>query len=341
MASLVLLGVLCFGTDSLAQLDHIKLITVNATSHGRDGSGEDLYFRQQGAHALETPDLKIAQDSFVYGVATPGVVTAQTLGAVMGGAAASQTENRSEIIEHSVQPGDTIASVAATYGLSINTILWANDLSKNSVLKTGEELVILPVDGALHVVKAGDTIAGIAKTFKVKSEDIIAFNGLSSEGDVFIGDIVTVPGGVLAPKTSIAVSVGAQNVLPDSWGIFPLLKFKVTQGLHRTNAIDISSLGGSGSPVYAVAGGVVQRAGYDRVGGNRVTILHDNGVVTYYGHLGSILVKPGNRVETGQQIGSEGSTGVSTGRHVHFQVIGAANFLAKYGVGTVIDVTKK
>ena len=329
---------LFLGSGSLADMKGVSPVALVQNKEIASSDNENLYFNQNSAHVLETPDLKTSQSAFVYGVSTPQVYSSQTLGTLMGGAAKDQ--NRSEMIEHTVEPGDTLASVAADYGLSINTILWANDLTKNSVLKTGQTLIILPVDGVLHIVKSGDTIESIAKTYKANIDDIIEINGFT-DGKVFVGDPAIVPGGTVAPKVSLAVSVGSQNILPDSFFIFPLLRFKVTQGLHPTNGIDISSLDGLGSPVYAAAGGVVLRAGYDRIGGNRVTILHTNGVVTYYGHLNAMLVKPGDLVQQGQQIGTEGQTGRATGPHVHFQVIGASNFLAKYRVGTVIDVTKK
>ncbi len=337
----MLLGMLFFGSGTLAQLDDSRLIAPATLSYTNAVDNGDLYFDQHSAKTLETPDLKIGQDSFVYGVATPNVVTTQTLGAMMGGSV-DQAQDRKDIIEYSVEPGDTPASIAASFTISLNTLLWANEITKNTVLKTGQELVILPADGLLHIVKPGDALESLVKMYKGNIDDTIAFNSIT-EGKIFIGDTLFVAGGIMPARkapVSISTSIGTQNILPDTFFIFPLLKFKVTQGLHYLNGIDIASLDGAGSPVYAAASGIVQHADYDRVGGNRVTILHSNGVVTYYGHLGSMAVKPGDQVEVGQKIGSEGQTGKATGPHVHFQVMGAANFLAKYKVGTIIDVTK-
>jgi len=337
LISVILLGVVSFGSDSLAKLNAMETVAFNGTTIAADNS--DLYFNQHGATSLETPDLKTSEGAFVYGVATPHVFTTQTLGAVMGGQ--DPIQSRTEPQAYDVEVGDSPQSIADKFGLNVNTILWANDLSKNSILKNGQSLIIPQADGILYVVKAGDTLEGIAKKYNVDAQEIMDANGLTGS-QVFFGDILFLPGAkpIAKKPTSIAASVSV-NVLPDSFFIFPLLRFKITQGLHYYNGIDISSLDGAGSPVYAAAGGVVQHADYDKTGGNRVTILHDNGVVTYYGHLASIMVKPGQQVTQGQQIGSEGQTGKATGPHVHFQVMGAANFIAKYKVGTVIDVTKK
>ena len=126
-----------------------------------------------------------------------------------------------------------------------------------------------------------------------------------------------------------------QNPVPDSFFIYPA-EGVITQGLHYYNAVDLANQ--CGTPVYAAASGTVQRAryGWNYGGGNQVTILHSGGIVTYYGHLQSIFVKPGDQVTVGDRIALMGQNGIATGCHVHFQVIGAKNPLARYGVGTTL-----
>jgi murein DD-endopeptidase MepM/ murein hydrolase activator NlpD len=92
-----------------------------------------------------------------------------------------------------------------------------------------------------------------------------------------------------------------------------------------------------GKPIVAAAGGIVQRAGTIPVGGRRITILHPNGVVTYYGHLSSILAVSGQVVAAGEIIGYMGNSGYATGSHLHFEVRGALNFLGSYPVGSYIS----
>ena len=205
-------------------------------------------------------------------------------------------------------------------------------MTQREIIKTGQNLVILPVDGLVHIVKSGDTIGALASTYKVKTDDIIAFNNLANEGDIFIGDILIIPSGIMPVKLAPSV---VQTPLADSFFIYPTEGY-ISQGLHWYNAIDIANK--CGTPIYAAAAGTVKRAsyGWNSGGGNQVTILHSGGVVTYYGHLMSIFVKSGDQVNVGDRIGLMGSTGKSTGCHLHFGVTAAKNPLSKHNVGTTI-----
>jgi len=108
-----------------------------------------------------------------------------------------QSENspRKEIITYTVQPGDIPLTIAAKFGLSLNTLLWANNLTEYSIIRPGDELIILPVDGVLHRVKSGQTISWIAKYYKADPKKIIAFNNLSEDEPLQIGQKIIVPGG--------------------------------------------------------------------------------------------------------------------------------------------------
>lgn len=333
--SLLLLGMLSFGSDSLAQLNAMEPVTLGSASLATTESAE-AYFNQSTPSTIETPDLKMGGD-FVYGVSTTQSYSPQTLGALMGGP--TQEQNRKDITEHVVVPGDTLATVASDYGLSINTIVWANDLSKNAVLKTGQELIILPVDGLLHIPKSGDTLDGIIGKYKGNMDETLAFNDIVDKV-IYTGEPIFVVAGVMPQQkapVSLATSMGVQNVLPGSFFMPPLLKFKITQGLHYLNGVDFSSPDGCGASVHASAKGIVQKAvgngAWNGGKGNYVTILHDNGVSTYYGHLMSLFVKPGDEVSGGTRIGLEGKTGKATGCHVHWQVMGAKNPYGGYPVG--------
>ncbi len=297
-----------------------------------------LFSSQAAAIPLEAPDLKIMQDNTLCGVATPCVVSGKVLGDVFGG----NYQNQKEVVDYTVQPGDTIQSIAGSYNLSINTLLWANNLSSSSAIKVGQTLSVLPVDGVLHVVKSGDTISGIAQTYKTQADGIISYNDLANQDDIYTGDILIVPGGVIPKKASPIIS--NQIPLADNFFIFPA-QGRITQGLHYYNAVDLANK--CGTPIYAAAAGVVQRAvgggGWNKGMGNNITILHSNGTVTYYGHLMTLLVKPGDKVYTGQNIalmgGAPGMAGAgnSTGCHVHFEVVGARNPLGAYVKGATIN----
>lgn len=226
---------------------------------------------------------------------------------------------------YQVQEGDTLAGIAKQFKVSVETLCWANDLNEKAHLHPGQKLNILPVSGLLYLVRPGDTLSQIARIHQAKTNEILAFNNLSDPKMLNVGDLLIIPGGK-KPKRAPRLTP-----IASSYFIFPTTGV-ISQGLHPFNAIDVANK--CGTPVYAAAAGIVQKAGYIPIGGNRVRILHSNGVVTYYGHFSKILVVPGQRVVQGQEIGLMGQTGHATGCHVHFDVRGAVNPLAKYPVGT-------
>ncbi|OGZ67500.1 MAG: hypothetical protein A3C58_01970 [Candidatus Staskawiczbacteria bacterium RIFCSPHIGHO2_02_FULL_34_10] len=333
LALVILFGFLFFGSASLADMNYSNSKDTFFNGFFKNSSNlesNNLFVGQNNKLALETPDLKILQDDFIYGISTPHIVNTQTLGSIFG----SSAQNNKDVTDYIVQPGDTSESIAQNFNISLNTLLWANNISKKSQLKAGQSLIVLPVSGLIHIVKSGDTISGIAKIYKAKVEDIILFNELLNEGDIFIGDILIIPGGVMPEK---ALRSNGQTALPDSFFIYPI-EGQISQGIHYYNAVDIANK--CGTPVYAAASGTIQRVasgGKWNFGmGNYITILHSNGVTTYYGHLMSLFVKPGDKVSVGDRIGLVGRTGQATGCHVHFQVLGATNPLARYFVGTYL-----
>jgi len=254
------------------------------------------------------------------------------------GAILQNEEEKKEIQEYVVAEGDTFFSISQKFGISVDTILFANGLNKNSILKPGQKLIILPVDGILHQVKEGDTLNEIANKYQAKVEEIIAFNELEGENNIYIGDILVIPGGKMPkPKSNNSNSssknivIYPSNTLSSGYFICPVAGgCRITQSLHWYNAVDFSN-GKCGEPIVAAASGTVIKAkyGWNGGGGNLVKILHSNGVITMYGHLQVIFVSPGEEVLQGQIIGTMGSTGRSTGCHLHFDVFGAKNPFAK------------
>lgn len=232
-----------------------------------------------------------------------------------------------EIVEYEVKEGDSLWSIAQNFGISIETIIWANNL-ENLLIKPGQKLLILPVSGVMHFVKEGDTISKIAQMYQAKVEDIISFNELQSPDDIYIGDILIVPGGKMPSPSS--VSLPSLIPLPGSYFICPVSGgCKITQGLHWYNAVDFG--GKCGQPILAAAGGIVQkvRYGWNGGAGNFIKIEHPNGIITFYAHLQAIMVSPGDKVSPGDIVGIMGTTGKSTGCHLHFGVYGARNPFAK------------
>lgn len=307
------------------------------TATGADKLSPQSVFAEPAKNFLrESPEMIFIGDNAIVGISPPATITSRVLGSVLGSVDSNQsTEN--DVTEYVIKPGESLSSIADKFGISLNTILWANDLSSKSVIKPGQKLIILPVSGVIYHVKKDDTISQIAETYKGKIEEVIAFNNLSNEGDIFVGDILIIPDGRVPPPTkrSYSSSPSPQVPIGSSYFICPHSTCRISQGLHWYNAIDFD--GTCGDPIYAAAAGTVQRVRYGWNGGagNYITIMHPNGVVTMYGHLSSSLVSPGQKVSQGQRIalmgGRPGTPGAgrSTGCHVHFSVRGARNPFAR------------
>ncbi len=294
---------------------------------------QDLFVEPAKNFFRESPKMTFIQDNSIIGLSPPATITPQVLGTMLG-SVEDEIERRNEIIEYVVQSGDTISFIADKYDISLDTILWANDLSSKSIIKIGQKLIILPISGILYMVERDDTLSEIAKIYEANLEEIVEFNELGNEGNIYIGDFLIIPDG----KQSSIPSSSFLNDIPvgKSYFILPC-EGMISQGLHPYNAIDIAN--DCGSLVVAAAGGTVEKIGRIKIGGNRVTILHPNGVITYYGHLSVILVVPGQKVKTGDPIGKMGNTGYATGCHLHFDVLKTTtkNFLSKYPVGSFIS----
>ncbi len=234
---------------------------------------------------------------------------------------------RLDVITYTVQAGDTVHSIAALFDLQPTTISWANPAVEDApdLLRIGQEINILPIDGAYHKVTEDDTLESIAEEYKVEPEAIATceYNHLEPPHyPIKAGMQLIVPGGEkpYVPKVVTtytgAVPEGARGTGRFLW---PVLG-SITQGYwygHR--AIDIGAP--TGSAVLATDGGFVSFAGWTDVGyGYLIVIDHANGFATYYAHLSNIYVFTGQAIGRGQVIGAVGSTGWSTGPHLHFEV---------------------
>ena len=237
-----------------------------------------------------------------------------------------------------VQSGDTASSIAARFNLSLNSILWANGLSAISRLTIGQRLTILPVDGVLHRVKRGDTIGRIASIYNADMDQILAFNNLSANGAISIDDALVIPNGImkqvqqpqqrnttlLGQLRQILKPPGIKSV-PERIGsalrfIWPTSASRITQYFSwRHSGVDIA--GPSSNKIYAAASGVVIISGWQSGYGRTVLIDHGNGYRTRYGHASKLYVSSGERVERGEVIAMVGSTGRSTGPHLHFEIL--------------------
>jgi murein DD-endopeptidase MepM/ murein hydrolase activator NlpD len=241
---------------------------------------------------------------------------------------------RREVITYVVEPGDTVGAIAVKFGLEAETVMWANgNLAQNpDLLRPGQELVILPIDGVYHTVVKGDTLETLAEHYKAEVQSIVdcSYNGLDPENiSVSPGDKLIVPGGI-KPYVPRSVSVYKGPIPADAergtgvfvWPATGTLTDRFgfrTKGGRWHNGLDIASL--RNAPVVAADSGFVTFAGWTDVGyGNLVVIDHRNGYETRYAHLQAFFVSAGQSVGQGTQIGAIGSTGNSSGPHVHFEI---------------------
>lgn len=241
-----------------------------------------------------------------------------------------EANNSGKISVYVVREGDTLSEVAEIFKVSVNTIMWANDLERAVEIQPGQILTILPITGIRHIVTRGDTLASLVKKYEADLGEIVLYNDLDVDATLAIGSTIVIPNGVIealapvdtsspAPRPSSGPSYAGYYIRPIAGGV-------KTQGLHGYNGVDLANK--IGTPIYAAATGKVlisKTGGWNGGYGNYVVIEHDNGTQTLYAHNQSNIVSVGKWVNQGEAIAHIGSTGKSTGPHVHFEVRGAKN----------------
>jgi murein DD-endopeptidase MepM/ murein hydrolase activator NlpD len=218
-----------------------------------------------------------------------------------------------------VQKGDIIGLLAEKFGLNDDTLISLNKIQNTRSIKTGLTLKIPNQDGILYKVGKGDTLAGIAEAWKVDAAAIRTVNELFS-GSLREGTEIFIPGGRMDWVTRQEIN-GDLFLWPVSGYITSPYGYRRSPftGIRQFHSgLDIGSA--RGTPVRAAMAGRVIHAGWDDAFGNYVVINHHSGYRTLYGHMSVIRTKFGASVGAGQRIGDVGSTGLSTGPHLHFTV---------------------
>lgn len=256
---------------------------------------------------------------------------------------AEETEKDGKVINtnakpfiYTVEDNDTIAGIASKFGISTNTVLWANGLGGNDVIKVGDHITILPTTGVLHKVTSGETVLEIANEYNAKASEIIAYNNLGENASVSIGQQLIIPEGYIAPRevpktvsqnTRIARDTAEDEPTPPpkdtkSTGdgfVWPTTTNHLSQHFKWGHTgIDIDNR--SKPAIFAAQSGTVEFTGWLGGYGNLIIINHGGGLTTYYAHLEKFYVTSGEKVAKGAAIAKMGSTGRSTGPHLHFEV---------------------
>lgn len=229
---------------------------------------------------------------------------------------------RDQVVTYSVTSGDTLSTVAEKFGVSVDTVKWANDLKRDS-LTIGQELKIPPVTGIVHKVREGETIYSISKKYKTDAQKIVnfPFNDFS-DLETFalnIGQTLIVPDGVM-PEAAPVRTIPVPPVVAGGTGQFlwPVGGQISQYPVWYHMAVDIANRSSPG--IAAADSGTVALVEYLRYGYGYHVLIDHGGLETLYAHLSDIYVKPGDRVGRGQIIGKMGSTGRSSGTHLHFEV---------------------
>ena len=240
---------------------------------------------------------------------------------------------RTETVEYVIESGDTISTIAQEFEISVSTILWENNLSAYSIIRPGKKLSILPASGLMHKILKNETISSIAKKYKVEEAKILEVNKLAQNDALQVGQKLMVPGAKKAAPVQYATKsytgfsaikdiVNAPNAKPVGGNKmnWPTVGSRITQYYSwRHHGLDIGNK--TGTPIYAADAGTIETVGWGRGYGYQIVINHGGGKKTRYAHLSKFFVKKGDTVSKGQTIASMGSTGWSTGSHLHFEVI--------------------
>jgi murein DD-endopeptidase MepM/ murein hydrolase activator NlpD len=238
---------------------------------------------------------------------------------------------RDKAITYTVQHGDTVSTIAQKFGISADTVRWANDLS-NDTINVGDSLQILPVTGISYKVQSGDTVYSIAKKLATDPQKIVdfPFNDFANPEtfSLVTGQMLIVPDGVqpsaqpfIRPQVYIAQGPSSTSFSASgfTWPVHGIIT-QFASWYHE--ALDLAAP--YGTPIVAAKSGVVTEAntgGWNYGYGNDVVIDNGGGYSSLYGHMEAVNVSPGQQVVGGSTvIGWIGMTGRTTGPHVHFEV---------------------
>ncbi len=244
--------------------------------------------------------------------------------------------NQNQISIYIVREGDNLSQIAEMFGVSVSTIIWANDIKRGNLIKAGQTLIILPISGVQYTVKKGDSLKKIARKFKGNIKEIAQFNELYENKSLAVGKIIIIPNG---EDTTLRYSPpplknrlrGAGGPSYIGYYMRPIKGGVKSQGLHGHNAVDLAT--SCGTPIMASASGnvIIARSGGWNAGyGSYVVIKHPNKTQTLYAHLSKLIIRAGMWVKQGRVIGYVGHTGYTIPRgvrgcHLHFEIRGARN----------------
>ncbi|HHT74242.1 MAG TPA: peptidoglycan DD-metalloendopeptidase family protein [Firmicutes bacterium] len=230
----------------------------------------------------------------------------------------AEAQKKPTVLVHTVQSGETLWDIAQAYGITVDSIVSANDLTNPNRLRVGQKLEILTVKGVLHEVSAGESLWEIAQRYKVSIDDIVEVNSIADPSRIQPKTKLIIPGATRVLRSD-ALVVNGQLQKAFDWPVIGRISSSFGPRWGRMhNGMDIAV--NTGTPVKAAADGRVTFAGWNGGYGILVIVDHGNGVETRYAHNSRVNVKVGQQVSRGQVVAYSGNTGNSTGPHVHFEI---------------------
>lgn len=227
-----------------------------------------------------------------------------------------------EVVTYVVKEGDTLSSIAEVFNTSANSVAYINGILSPDRINIGQKLsVITNASGIIVDVVKGNTLSGISQKYAVPVDVIIKVNNLSDPDSLAVGQTLILPGASISGRPVSTASRMSAMKWPIQGRVTSGFGWRIHPATRRNEfhqGIDIAAA--SGTAVHAAASGRVTFSGWSGGYGYLITIDHGGGITTRYAHLSKRLVSKGDQVSAGQTIGSVGSTGVSTGPHLHFEV---------------------
>lgn len=321
-AILVTVAVLQANVDLLNPLEDLSITAFRSTAPGAELDTSAIIESTRTAGLLAQLNRPVPRSALNSGQDAAGPLDA-----------ARRVDPATGLERYVVEQGDTVWGLAASRGLKRTTIQWANpSLDDISHLSVGDVLMIPAVDGALHSIVPGDTLSQLANVYGADINDIVAYepNRLASTAtQLRVGMDLMIPGGIkpLRPTASRGASINFNiraptGALPATGNfLMPLDRSHITQGYWDAHkAIDYSSR--TGAPIKTLDHGTVAYAtyGWNHGYGNMVVVDHGNGFTSLYAHLSTVYVRQGQAVRRGEVLGTLGSTGNSTGPHLHLEL---------------------
>ena len=223
--------------------------------------------------------------------------------------------------EYTIENGDNLTVISKKIGVNLDTLVSVNKISNANKLRPGEKIIIPNRNGLLYTINKGDSLEGIIDKYEMQLDKVLTFNKINDINNINVGDEIFLPGAKYTLEERID-KFGQMFSLPTKVtrisSLFGYRVHPITKARTKHMGVDIP--GSLDTPIYASRSGKVIFAGYSGGYGNLVIVRHDKGYTTYYGHLNKITTRVGAKVGQGTMIGKMGSTGNSTGCHLHFEV---------------------